>query len=252
MEEFIARITKEAGDITKDYFHKTYDVRAKANARDVVTDADVASNEHLVAEIKKHYPDHGFISEELGEENSDREWVWIIDPLDGTYNFSRKSPFYCVMVALTRNGVPEYAAIDLPMFNQLFVAKRGAGATCNGETITMHVAESLALSCGMASGNSKPTIAQFGEAQKRTNHTYWVHNIGCAGFGGMMVASGQRDWLVCNGNKLWDHAAQVCILREVGCKVTNLSGEEWTTKDEQEVVAAHPSLHQEILDIVRA
>ena len=87
MQNFIEKITREAGEIVAGYFRKKVKAGYKGSNLDVVTEADFKVNEFLVEKIREKFPDHGIISEEMDDYNKDAEYVWIIDPLDGTHNF---------------------------------------------------------------------------------------------------------------------------------------------------------------------
>ena len=124
-EKFIQQITKKAGDLTKKYYGKIGVAYTKQNKGDVVTKADLLSNNLIVNAIKKNYPTHGIISEELKAENANAEYVWVIDPLDGTRNYSTKTPMYGVIVALAHKKKVIMGAINIPILDEMYFAREG-------------------------------------------------------------------------------------------------------------------------------
>jgi myo-inositol-1(or 4)-monophosphatase len=109
-------------------------VRSK-RANDFVTQVDGAAEEAVIDIVRKSYPDHGFIAEESGESTPDAEYLWIIDPLDGTTNFIHGFPQYAVSIAVQRRGALEHAVVYDPVKNELFTASKGRGAFLNDRRI---------------------------------------------------------------------------------------------------------------------
>src|SRR3989339_1735679 len=99
-EKFLKKIIVKAGKETLKYFGKVGVKYTKKHIADVVTEADLKSSSIIVSAIKKRFPEHGIISEEEKDHNNDAEYVWIVDPLDGTRNFATKTPYFCVLIAL--------------------------------------------------------------------------------------------------------------------------------------------------------
>jgi len=106
MQQFLKTTIKQAGQLAKQYYQKGIKVSIKSEPSDVVTDADIAVENFLIKKIREKYPDHGIIAEESEEVNPDAEYLWVIDPIDGTRNFSRHIAVWCTMVGITKNGKP--------------------------------------------------------------------------------------------------------------------------------------------------
>ncbi|MDE6143688.1 MAG: inositol monophosphatase, partial [Muribaculaceae bacterium] len=124
--EYAIMLAKGAGDILMEYFRGNHlDIRTKLNNSDVVTAADKASEKYIISSIHDRFPDHGIMAEESGEENSERVWRWVIDPLDGTTNFSQGLPVFCVSIALEYEGNPVVGVIYAPYLGELFHAIKG-------------------------------------------------------------------------------------------------------------------------------
>jgi len=252
MEKFIQEITRQAGQLVAEQFGHVGVSFTKKNAADVVTEADLASNRLIADSIRQRFPTHGIISEEQPESNTDAEYVWIADPLDGTRNFSTCTPLFGVMVAVARHGVLEMAAIHDPINDRLYFAQAGRGATANGNPIRCSTQQVWPYSygCTGASVIASKVSGLVGLIKSAAREPFWINQFGSAAVGAMYVADGRRDWGISFGGSIWDYAAGVLLMQEAGCVVTNLKGEPWTLQDRQ-LVAANPHLHAHLLAIVR-
>jgi myo-inositol-1(or 4)-monophosphatase len=247
-EKFIQDIAKQAGKVTLGFFKNAEVQYTKEHALDVVTQADLASNKFITEAIKKEFPNDGIISEETGESNTDAEYIWIIDPLDGTLNFSKNIPLYTILIARAKAGIVELAVIYDPIHDELCYAKRGEGAYLNGERIKCTEMKSLDDTVGCYTGKLRSTDIVRLEKMINANSK---GNLSTTSFFGMgintlYVAIGRRDWFIIEGGALWDHAAPSLILEESGCKVTSMTGTPWSFKDKT-MLAANPELHGFIL-----
>ena len=253
MEKFIKQITEEAGLAILKKFGKVGVKYTKEDAADVVTEADLAANKIIVEAIKKKYPSHAIISEEMEDYQSGAEYCWIIDPLDGTRNFLTRTPMFAVMVGLAHNGKMELATIYNPCTAELFFAKKGKGTFLNGKKVACSQQKTWKNSWGLASVNlSEKNTANL---RKLLNHSekenIWVSAFGSAGVSVMYQADGRRDWRASQGGGLWDYAAASLILSESGCKVTNFQGQPWSLKD-REILSANKYLHAKLLKIMNS
>ena len=251
MEKFIQQITKRAGDVILKKFGKIGVKYSKEDANDVVTEADLASNTLIINEIRKKYPTHGIISEETGEYQKDAEYIWIIDPLDGTLNFATKIPLFAVMVGLAKKGKMELGAIYNPCTKEFIFAKNGKGAFLNGKRVYCSEKEKWEDSRGiigsiLSPGNSKLIAGILKSTEKETCR---IDAFGSFGISVLFLANGRRDWQALKRGLLWDCAPGALILKEAGCKVTNFKGEPWTI-NEREIVVSNKFLHKRLLTII--
>ena len=118
-------------------------IRSKSEARDLVTAADLAAERVVMDGLREAFPGDGFLAEESGEQNTDAEHVWCIDPLDGTTNFVHRLPMFGVSIARLTRGVPDLAVVFLPRLFESFSAARGGGAFLNGEPIRVSATDDL-------------------------------------------------------------------------------------------------------------
>ncbi len=243
-EQFIQDIAKQAGKITLDFFKKAEVQYTKKDALDVVTQADLAANKFITESIVREFSNDGIISEETGESKIDAEYVWIVDPLDGTLNFSKGIPAYTVLIARAKAGVIELGVIYDPIHDELCYAKRGDGAYLNGMKVTCSQMKSLDDTVGCASGNLRLKDMSRLEKMINASSSGKVASTSFYGIGtnALYVATGRRDWYLVTGGALWDHAAPSLILEESGCTITTVDGKPWTFADKT-MLAANPELH---------
>ena len=252
-DAFIKKIAREAGAAVLKRFGKdSVHYMKSANRFDVVTKADLLSDRMIVSAIKKHYPEHGIISEESGNVNEGAEYVWVVDPIDGTLNFSSGVPLFGVMICLVRNGDVVLAVINLPAMKELFFAKVDRGAFLNGKRIHCSRVPTLEHTFGAGSASLRTRTAAL---MKRFIKYAVGRDMQMSSFGTMSanacyVAAGRRDWIIPLAGSIWDFAPAYLILKESGCKVTDTKGNPWKF-GMLEMVAANPALHKQLLKLTK-
>jgi myo-inositol-1(or 4)-monophosphatase len=248
ISEFIQELALGAGKITLDFFDKAEVQYTKAHALDVVTQADLRANAFIVDAIRSKFPHDGIISEETGESKTDAEFVWIIDPLDGTLNFSKGIPLYAVMIARTAKGVVEHAVIYDPVHDDMYFAEKGKGAFHNGKPMTCSQADSIEASVIFTTSSSNKSRALLAKIVPNDGKgKLYLTAYMCMGLGLAHVACGKRDAAVIQGSgQMWDYAPGALLMEEAGCKVTTVDGKPRGLMD-LEIVAANPALHEKIM-----
>jgi myo-inositol-1(or 4)-monophosphatase len=253
MDRFIKDIVREAGALAHRRFKGAKAKYYKSESRgDAVTAVDLASEKLIMSRIKKNYPEHGIISEEAGRSNENADYVWIIDPIDGTLNFASGVPIFGVMVTLAHKKQLLLAAVYLPMTDELIFAKRGKGAFINGKRVHCSKTTNLLKSHGFVNASlRKPGITRFlADLYKNfEGGNAMIHAFGCAAFNCRQVALGMSDWIAAQSGMLHDFAPLALILKEAGCTVTGSDGKEWTMESPG-IVAANPRLHAKLLPLV--
>src|SRR3989338_5119797 len=162
MDKFIRQIAKKAGAVALTRFGKDGALYLKTRNRlSVVTKADLLAEKIIISAIRKRDPDHGIISEESAHHRPDAEYVWIIDPIDGTLNFSTGIPLFGTMVALAHRGKVILSAIYLRVTNELFFAKKGKGAYVNGQRIHCSRHSDWATSTGVGPSGLRTRAGQI-------------------------------------------------------------------------------------------
>lgn len=193
---------------------------------DYASEVDADAEKVIVKELKRAYPEYGVFGEEGGVQG-ERRHMWVIDPLDGTSNYLRGVPHYCVSIALVENGEPTDAVIFDPLRNELFTASRGAGAVFNDRRI--RVAERKDLEGTMIHTGFAPRERARAGSQLKAVDTLLVQaedirRTGSAALDLAYVACGRADAYFEAGVKAWDIAAGVLLVREAGGKVCDFKG----------------------------
>ncbi len=199
-------------------------IESKGRPGDLVTVADRESEARIVEILQRHLPTHSILAEETGKYgNSNAEFLWVIDPLDGTTNYAHQYPFSAVSIGLLVAGVPTLGVIFDPWHQELFRAATGLGATCNRRSIqvsqTATLADSL-LVTGFAYDRRETTDNNYREFCYLTHHTQGVRRGGAAAIDLAYVACGRLDGYWERGLSPWDLAAGVVIIQEAGGLVT--------------------------------
>ena len=217
---------QEAGRILREEFEQPPLIAYKGDV-DLVTQADRRSEEAIVKRLAHYFPNHSIAAEEgLGREGSS-EFCWHVDPLDGTTNFAHGYPCFSISIALTQRGSLVAAAVYNPIYNELFAAARGAGATLNGKRIFVSKVDSLATSL-LCTGfpvhkrQATPNIHYYWEFTLRS---HGVRRDGSAALDLASVAAGRFDGFWEFGLKPWDTAAGVLLVEEAGGRVSDFQGE---------------------------
>lgn len=218
-----------AGAVLKSHWGKLSESdRTEKRPGDLVTIADKQAEAEVLAVLKRHCPTHSILAEESGVGGmANSEFLWAIDPLDGTTNFTHQYPFSAVSVGLIINGVPSVGAIYDPFHDELYRAAIGLGATCNRSTIqvskTPELKDSL-LVTGFAYDRTQTIDNNYAEFCHFTHITHGVRRGGAASIDLAYVACGRVDGYWERGLSIWDIAAGIVIVNEAGGKVTAYDG----------------------------
>ena len=218
---------------------------------DFVTEVDQAAESAIIETLLTAYPDHGILAEESGSEHgaADSEFVWIIDPLDGTTNFIHGFPFYCVSIALAVRGKVEQAVVYDPSRNDIYSASKGRGAYVNDRRLRVGKRTRL-QECLISTGfpyrpgdRLKPYLAMLGEIMSQC---VGVRRPGAAALDLAYVAAGMTDGFFETGLKPWDVAAGSLLVTEAGGLIGNLSGDA-DFLHTGECVAANPKIYGQLV-----
>lgn len=255
MDKFLKEIIKEAGDLAKKHFFNGVESKTKEHLGDLVTKADLEVSEFLIKKIQDKFPDHGIFSEEEKEIiNPQSEFVWMIDPIDGTRNFAKAIPLWSIMVALWKNDEVIISAVYNPIANELFFAEKNKGATLNEMPIKTNDTSSLEHSFSyLIRGLNTPFKKEFNKMMDRVVNetTVWMHNFGGIGLGGCYLASGGVDFIAINCGYDYDYAAISLICKEAGALVTDCEGNSWK-RGRRDLIIANPNLHFKVLELLNA
>ncbi len=248
-------VIKEGGNFLKNEIYKVKitDIETK-NIHDFVTYVDRSSEMILVNGLKKILPEAGFITEEKTiRENKEKEFVWIIDPLDGTTNYIHKLPPYSISVALMQNGKLCGGIIYEITHNEMFYAWQGGGAFLNGNRIgvssTGKVFDSL-IATGFPFKDYSRIDGYMDTLKHFMENSLGLRRLGSAAVDLAYVACGRFDAFYEYSLKPWDVAAGAFIVMEAGGKVCDFDrGDNFLYGEE--IIATNSAVHTEFLDTVK-
>lgn len=219
--------------------------------KDFVTEVDKAAEAAIIGVLKEAYPDHAILAEESGA-SGDSDFVWIIDPLDGTTNFIHGFPQYCISIAQTQKGVLQHAVIYDPNRNELFTASKGAGAYLNERRIRVSkrakMNEAL-IGTGFPFRYFEHVDAYLGIFRDMMHKTAGVRRPGAAALDLAWVAAGRIDGFWELGLSPWDMAAGALLITEAGGLVGDLSGEA-NYLETGNIVGGNPKVFAQLLQII--
>jgi myo-inositol-1(or 4)-monophosphatase len=227
---------------------------SQKQVNDFVTEVDHASEAAIIETLLTAYPGHGILAEETGSTHGakDSEFVWIIDPLDGTTNFIHGFPIYCVSIALAVRGKVEQAVIYDPSRNDLFTATKGRGAYMNERRIRVSKRTQL-KECLISTGfpfrqgdDFNGYLAMMGEVMQRTAG---LRRPGAAALDLAYVAAGFSDGFFETGLQPWDVAAGALMVSEAGGLIGNFSGDA-DYLYQREVIAGNPKVFGQLVHIL--
>lgn len=217
------KIAKKVGEIQLSYFRgDNIGIETKSNIYDVVTRVDKECEQYIVEQIEQCYPDHGILGEESGSHHVQSEYMWVIDPLDGTNNFSQGLPIYTVSIGLKRNNRTIVGVVYAPYFNELFSAQSGGGAFLNAKPIHVGLKTTLAQS---VLGTGFPYDKDINSDNNAANlasilpHIRGVRRMGSAAYDLCCVAAGFLDGYWELALQEWDMCAGALIVEEAGGKI---------------------------------
>jgi len=251
---FAIQVAREAGGVLIDRLGSAQ-VSNKGDI-DLVTEADLASEELIIERIRSHYPQHRILAEESGEAvivgSGDSDWKWIIDPLDGTTNYAHGYPCFCVSIAVERAGSIEIGVVYDPLRAEMFAAERGHGATLNERRIRVSTVEDLnrAMVCTGFPYNvrERPDFAR--EFANFTMQAQAVRRDGSAALDLAYVACGRFDGFWEDGLNPWDTAAGLLLIEEAGGRVTDFHDEPLDIYTKK-VLASNGLVHDVMMRVLR-
>lgn len=230
------------------------DVETKDARVDLTTSADRESQQAVVAILRETYPEHAIVGEDGTEPGTDSDHVWYVDGLDGTSNFAYGLPWYCVSVGLRCGDEPVAGAVHDPVHEQVFVAGRGCGATCNGQPLRVSPVDRLgqALAVTQAQSSDPAVIAEFVTLfETLWNTTRGVRVPGAPALILSHLAAGHLTAYCERGMDAWDITAGQLILEEAGGRLTDFTGNRVTSAARTDVVATNGVIHDDLLNLLK-
>jgi myo-inositol-1(or 4)-monophosphatase len=223
------RAARAAGNVILRYINRVEGLAVEEKARhDYVSEVDKMAEAEIIKELRKAFPDHAFLGEESGSIGKS-EKVWVIDPLDGTHNYLRGFPHYCVSIGFLDHGDPVHGVIYDPLRDELFTASKGDGAFLNDRRLRVSKREGLAgalLGTGFPYRQRKHLDAQLNMTRALLTEAEDIRRTGSAALDLAYVAAGRLDGYFEIGLKPWDMVAGCVMLREAGGKYCDFAGKD--------------------------
>ncbi|WP_420467284.1 inositol monophosphatase family protein [Panacagrimonas sp.] len=241
-----------AGEIIRNAYRGAFNVSIKADASPV-TEVDVAAEQAIRSLLTARFPDHGFYGEETGRAAMEADYLWLVDPIDGTKSFVRGYPMFSVQIALMHRGELILGVSSAPCWNggngERAWAEHGGGAFLDGQPLRVAQTSALAkttLSTGnLASLAQSPAWSNLGalipQLQRIRGYGDFLHYH--------LLASGKLDAVIESDVNILDIAALTVIVREAGGTFTDLRGQQ-VGLDTTSVLATVPALHRPLLETI--
>ena len=240
---------RRAGEVQLGYFRgDNLDIKAKLNDSDIVTVADREAEKVIIDGIRAKYPLHSILSEESGAEEHDADFRWVIDPLDGTTNFSSGLPLFSVSIGIEYRGDAIVGVVYAPYLDELFHAVRGEGAFLNGKPIHHSGKTELSrsvLATGFPVDKNVNADNNLDNVQRVLPHIRGLRRLGSAALDLCYVAAGFLDGYWELNLHQWDVCAGILVAKEAGASVTH-----FRTDRNLSVLAATPAVHDAVIQML--
>lgn len=228
--------------------------------REIITKVDLGSEKILLQALKKNCPETGYISEEAGSKRKNNKAIWIIDPIDGTTNYSIHNPLWAISVGLAMNNQIILGMVYAPALNEFFVAEKDKGAfkfnvkdnkLVNRERLLISAVDHDKIIHTFCHGSSMSALAKAMKYYKyQKTHGLDCRQLGSASLELSYVACGRVESIMIPGVNSYDVAAGMLLVREAGGKVTDFEGKKWTLKSDN-ILASNGKIHRELVKITR-
>lgn len=254
MLNFATQLARDAGRLLAEHFGRSIQVSNKGEI-DLVTEADLAAEQLIIERIQSYFPRHSILAEESGETISiggEKEWKWIVDPLDGTTNYAHGYPCFCVSIALEHKGTLEVGVVYDPMRDEMFAAERGGGATLNGRRI--RVSDTDELNRALLCTGFPYDVRERGEFARHFHnfvmHAQGVRRDGSAALDLAFVACGRFDGFWEEGLRPWDVASGALLIEEAGGSISRYDGSALDVYNPP-VMASNGLIHDAMIEVFK-
>lgn len=247
----IIKSAKEGGKILLKYFGKDLKIENKSTLADMQTKADVESEKAILEILEKEFPDYNIWGEESGLNDKKSEYTFVVDPLDGSYNFINNIPYFSVAVALMKNKEIIFSVIYDPILKRTYWAKKGQGSFLNNKKIKVNKESNI-------ENSSVAYITRYINSKKYYMnllgelHNYEVRRIfvnWSVALDFCLFSMGKIEAIIHNGSELYDYAAGKLLAQEAGALITNFKGDK-EFKEEEFLATNGTKIHKQLLKIV--
>lgn len=228
--EFCTRVVRETGTFLLEKMDQPHTTKSKTSSIDLVTEIDEQAQAMIVGHIREEFPDHGILAEEDDLNDTDHDYIWIVDPIDGTTNYWHRLPFFTISVALYHHNSPLIGVVYAPRLGEMFCASRGAGSFLNDTPIHVsHVAQlhHAIIATGFPYDRLPGSDNNLTEFRRVMPFVQGIRRFGSASLDLCYVAAGRLDGYWEFHLRPWDSAAGILLVQEAGGTVTTVrpSGE---------------------------
>lgn len=254
MKQLIIQLARRVGQALLTEFKKPGPVAFHDKDKlEIVTKSDYLAERMILRELRKRFPQHSVLSEESGLRKQKSDYLWVVDPLDGTTNFAIKNPIFSVSIALVYRHQPVLGVVFWPALGEMFVAERDRGAQLNGRKIHIRIerelSESFLTFChGQTLSSIMKAISLYGRLKLKGKE---LRQLGSAALESCFVAAGRTDAIIIPGALPWDAAAGSLIVREAGGRVTDFQNRDWTIRS-RDFLASNGQIHARLLSLINA
>lgn len=259
--DFLNEILLTTSKIATDQFGRVSGTTKTGDNNQVLTETDLEIGRTIIQAIVRSFPDHNIIDEEAGVIDRNSQFTWVVDPIDGTSNFANGIPTYGIMVGLLDGATPIAGGLALPSFQEIYIAEKGQGTTCNGKVV--HVTDKTdLLSCLVAygiDGHQEDPEMTHKECQLLAEIVLNIRNLRSSNsvFDIGMLVKGNYGAALNRTSKIWDNVAQQIVIEEAGGVYTTLDGKpmEYSqplarANQNFTYCAAAPTLHRRLQEII--
>lgn len=254
-KQVLLEAADEAAKILLEYFGGEFEISRKKFHNNLVTEVDKKSEAKIIEIIHRYFPDHNVLGEEGGNLEMKSDFIWIIDPIDGTVNFAHALPIFCISIALEIKGQVMLGVVYNPVTKEKFFAERGKGAYYNDKKISVSGTEKLMdafLVTGFAYSVEKEENYSIDHFVKFVRMGLPVRRLGSAAMDICYVAAGIFDAFWEGNLNAWDIAAGYLILIEAGGKVTDYKNGKYSIYGKQILATNGTPLHEEMIEALQS
>ncbi len=253
MKDFIINMAEASGRIALEHLGKAK-VSFKTE-KNIVTEGDIAVEKFILETIRQKFPRHNIVSEESGDNKLKSDFLWYIDPIDGTNNYTHTDPNFCISIALAEKGAVKYGCVYLPMLKEMYYAEMGKGAELNGKKT--NVSKTANLDRALMHMGMRASIKDIKKSVDLMRHFALnadrTREYGFAAGEMAFVAAGRAEGSVKLDQNSWDIAAGMLLIEEAGGKVTDFRGNplKLSANEKYYLVCSNGLLHADILNHIK-
>ena len=254
LKEVMFLAADEAAKIQLEYFEKDFEIGRKLDYSDLVTEVDKKSEAKIIEVVHKSFPGHNVLGEEGGDLHRKSDYVWIVDPIDGTVNYAHSVPIFCVSIAVEYKGEVILGVVYSPKTNEKFHAEKGNGAYLNGKKISVSDIDLLKdslLVTGFPYGSKDNFDHCIDHFVNFIKLGLPIRRLGSAALDICYLACGRFEGFWEVNLNAWDVAAGYLIVLEAGGKITDFKGGTYSVYDKQILASNGRKVHEEMMDVLK-